>query len=199
MILKGKQPSYDYPVNKSAAFVEENSWFSSGRSYIKAILCLFAYHRPLSFVDNAIVRLSNDWLKQAKSKNYHHFFPKAHLEKRGEGYWAINHIINITIVDDYLNKREIRAKAPSNYMAAFKRKNLNLASTMKTHLIDLDKFGIWDDDYEVFWKKRAKAISRELTKRVIPQKIDETSQEINTEDYENPELAEQGESQSTLS
>ncbi len=155
MILKGKQPSYDYPVNTSAAFVEENGWFSARRSYIKAILCLFAYHRPLSFIDNAIVHLSNDWLKQANSKNYHHFFPKAHLEKQGEEYWAINHIINITIVDDYLNKREIRAKAPSNYMAAFRRKNPDLASTMKTHLIYIDKFGIWDDDYKLFWKKLA--------------------------------------------
>jgi hypothetical protein len=199
MILKGKQPRYDYPVNASAAFLEENGWFSSGRSYIKAILCLFAYQRPLSFIDNAIVHLSNDWLKQANSKNYHHFFPKAHLEKQGEEYWRINHIINITIVDDYLNKREIRAKAPSNYMGAFKKKNPDLASTMKTHLIDLDKSGVWDDDYEVFWKNRAKAISKELTKRVIPQDIDQTSQEINTEDYDDPELAEQDESQFPLS
>ena len=82
-------------------------------------------------------------------------------------------------------------------MAGFRKKNPDLADTMKTHLIDLDKFGIWENDYEVFWKKRANAISRELSKRIIPQKIDEMSQEVNTEDYEDPELAEEGEGQTT--
>jgi hypothetical protein len=195
VILKGKLPSYDYPVNTSAEFVDENGWFSSGRSYIKAILCLFAYQLPKSFIDNSIVRLSNDWLKQANSKNYHHFFPRAFLDKKGVDYWAINHIINITIVDDYLNKREIRDKAPSVYMAGFKKKNPDLTDTMRTHLIDLDKFGIWRDNYQVFWTKRAEAIARELSKRIIPQKIDRTSQEVNTEDYEDPELVEEAESQ----
>lgn len=195
IILKGKLPAYDYPVNTSSEFVDENGWFSSGRSYIKAILCLFAYHEPKSFIDHSTVRLSNDWLKQANSKNYHHFFPKSFLEKKGEDYRAINHIINITIVDDYLNKREIRDKAPSRYMASFKKKNPRLAETMKTHLIDIEKFGVWGDDYERFWKKRAQAISRELTKRIIPQKIDSSTQGVNTEDYEDPELVEEAQGQ----
>lgn len=195
IILRGKLPTYDYPVNTSAEFVDENGWFSSGRSYIKAILCLFAYHEPKSFIDHSTVRLSNDWLKQANSKNYHHFFPKAFLEKKGEDYWAINHIINITIVDDYLNKREIRDKPPSQYMRSFQKKNHRLAETMRTHLIDVEKFGIWDDDYERFWKKRAQAISRELTKRVIPQDIDSSKQGVNTEDYEDPELVEEAQGQ----
>jgi hypothetical protein len=101
-IISGKKPSYDYPVDVSAEFIEENGWFGTGRSYIKAILCLFAYRQPKSFVDNSIVRISNDWLKQANSKNYHHFFPKAFLKKKGYDNWEINHIANITIVDDYL-------------------------------------------------------------------------------------------------
>ena len=37
------------------------------------------------------------------------FFPRAYLKKRGEEAWSINHVANITIVDDYLNKREIKA------------------------------------------------------------------------------------------
>jgi hypothetical protein len=195
VILDGKLPRYDYPVNTSAEFVEQNGWFSAGRSYIKAILCLFAYHQPKSFVDHSIVHISNDWLKQANSKNYHHFFPKAYLAKKGEEYGAINHIINITIVDDYLNKREIRDRPPATYMAGFKKKNPELAETMRTHLIDLDKFGIWDNDYERFWNRRAKAIARELAKRVIPQDIDEAAQGVNTEDYEDPELGEEPEAQ----
>ena len=32
---------------------------------------------------HAEVNISNDWLKQANSRNYHHFFPKAYLRRQG--------------------------------------------------------------------------------------------------------------------
>ena len=55
---------------------------------------------------------------------------------------------------------------------------------MNTHLIKLDSFGVWDDDYNTFLEKRCKAISRELHKRVIPQKTDDVGQELTTDDYD---------------
>jgi hypothetical protein len=118
------------------------------------------------------VRISNDWLKQANSRNYHHFFPRAYLKKKGEEEFYINHIVNITIVDDFLNKNLIRAKAPSNYMETFNKQNKDLDTVMKTHLIDdLSVYGVWDNNYEAFFDKRAEKISRELEKRIIPQKL----------------------------
>ena len=143
-----------------------------GRAYIKALLCILAYQEPKSFVDNSIVRISNDWLKQANSKNYHHFFPKAYLKKQGEDYEYINHIANISIVDDFLNKREIRAHAPSKYMRRFAGKNNKLDSCMRTHLIRLKTFGVFEDDYDKFFSKRCQAFNRELKKRIIEQKVD---------------------------
>src|SRR5690606_28889436 len=81
----------------------------------------------------------------------------------------------ITIVDDFLNKREIGAKAPSRYMKTFRKTNKELGRTMKSNLIDdLDKFGIWTDDYEAFFDARAKAVSSALKKRIIPQDVDKT-------------------------
>ena len=50
-----------------------------------------------------------------------------------------NHILNITIVDDFLNKREIGAKPPSNYMMKFSKVNNNLDNNMKTHLFFCQK------------------------------------------------------------
>ncbi|MBA2362803.1 MAG: hypothetical protein H0V86_04665, partial [Chloroflexia bacterium] len=152
-------------------------------SYIKAILCLLAYHQPKSFDNDALVNLSNHWLKQANSKNYHHFFPRAYLTKNGWNNWKANHIANITMVDDYLNKNKIRAKAPSLYMKEFERANPKLTRTMTSHLIDVNEFGIWEDDYDAFFEKRCQAISKELTMRVIHQDIDERGQEIHTDDY----------------
>jgi hypothetical protein len=180
-IINGNDPKYDWAVDISPEFIESNGWFSLSRSYIKAILCVLAYQQPQSFIDNSIVRISNDWLKQANSKNYHHFFPKAFLQKQGEEYVNINHIANITIVDDFLNKREIRAQAPSKYMKKFAHKNEEINKCMSTHLIKLDTFGIWDDDYNTFIKKRCQILSKELKKRIIEQDIDHNERAIPAE------------------
>jgi hypothetical protein len=57
-ILLEKLPSYDWPIDTSPNFIIENGWFSAGRSYIKAILCIYAYQQPKSFVDDSIVNIS---------------------------------------------------------------------------------------------------------------------------------------------
>lgn len=184
-ILAGELPSYDWSIDISEDFIKNNGWFSAARSYIKAILCIYVYLQPKSFNNNAIVNISNYWLIQANSKNYHHFFPKAHLKRQDYGDFRINHILNITIVDDFLNKREIRAKAPSQYMAKFRDENPALESTMKTHLIeDLEVFGIWNDDYDKFFDERAKVVSRELSRRIIKQDIDKRGQSNLVDDFE---------------
>jgi hypothetical protein len=181
-IIKGRIPKYEWAVDISAEFVEDNGWFSVGRAYIKALLCILAFKEPKSFSDNSIVRISNDWLKQANSKNYHHFFPKAFLKKKGERDEYINHIANITIVDDFLNKREIRAQAPSKYMKRFAKQNKTLDACMKTHLIRPDVFGVYDNDYDKFFNKRCRAFSRELKKRIIEQDVDSRKSPIPAQD-----------------
>jgi hypothetical protein len=145
-------------------------WFSTGDAFCKAILCLYAYFQPRSFATDGIVRLDNSWLKVAASKNYHHFFPRHYLEKkRGVEYWKANSILNITLVDDYLNKRKIRARAPSDYMAEFSEGNSNISETMNTHLIDdLDNFGVRTDDYEMFIEFRGERVLEELKSRLEP-------------------------------
>jgi hypothetical protein len=172
-ILGDKLPNYDWPINSSPEFIKNNGWFSASRSYVKAILCIYAYHQPKSFIDDSLVNISNYWLKQANSKNYHHFFPRAYLTKLNKDERMINHIANITIVDDFLNKREIKDKPPSKYMGKFNRENKHLSETMKSHLIDdMDDFGIWTDNYELFFEKRVERISKEIEKNIIPQEID---------------------------
>ncbi|MFZ3382780.1 MAG: DUF262 domain-containing protein [Candidatus Methanoperedens sp.] len=188
-ILKDDLPRYDYAIDTSPEFIQNNGFFSANKSYIKSILCIYAYQQPKSFIDNSTVQIGNDWLKRANSKNYHHFFPKSYLEKNGEDYFYINHILNITIVDDFLNKKEIKTKPPAIYMKKFSKENPDIDKTMKTHLIDnLNKFGIWENDYDIFFEMRAEKVSQEIRKRIIPQEIDSKGQEpiqdINEEDLE---------------
>ncbi len=184
-ILDGKAPEYETGVNTSPKFLIENGWFNASRSFVKAILCILAYERPLSFRNNGIVNISNYWLKQANSKNYHHFFPRSYLRRLGIGDEKANNVINITIVDDYLNKREIGSKPPSVYMKTFANANPSLASAMATHLInDLEGFGILSDNFDTFIERRAEAISQELRKRIIPREIDQFGQVVRADHLE---------------
>jgi hypothetical protein len=184
LILQNESPDYDWPIDITANFIIQNGWFSASRSYIKAILCLYAFFEPKSFNDNSKVNISNDWLKQANSKNYHHFFPRAFLRARGIGELWINNVINITIVDDFLNKRKIRAQAPSIYMKTFADENPDLSITMRTHLIDVEGFGIATDDYDTFIQNRAAAVSEALRAKIIPRTIDMAQQTDLQYDYE---------------
>ena len=141
--------------------------FTTSNAFHKGVLCMLAYFQPKRFNDDSLVLLDNSWLSISTSKNYHHFFPKSFLKKIGKEECA-NAIANITFVDDYLNKRVIKAKPPSEYILKdFKRQNPNIEETVKSHLIDdIDTYGIPNDDYEVFLEKRSEKIAEEILKRI---------------------------------
>jgi hypothetical protein len=169
-VLSQQAPSYrGEEVNLSMENLKYK-WFSTGDAFCKAILCLYAYQIPRSFKDDSLVQMDNSWLKTSISKNYHHFFPRAYLRNEGLPHWQINTILNITIVDDHVNKREIRANPPAKYMKTFRKSNKKLAHTMQSHLInELDTFGIWNNDYEAFLEARGNVVLEELKKRLEPE------------------------------
>ena len=165
LILDNQRPTYDditVHLESPQTIIATN--FSTSNSYCKAILCLLAYQEPKNFQDNGTVILDNSWLKIATSKNYHHFFPKKYLEKNSVA--NSNSIVNITFVSDRLNKRLIGAKSPSIYIGAFKSENSSINISLKSHLIDIDGFGVESDDYDTFLQARANLIFRELKSRI---------------------------------
>ena len=179
-IIKGKKPSYDWPVDPSPESIKNNGEFSVGRSFIKAILAIYAAKKPRCFRTGGDVILDNSYLKIASSKNYHHFFPKGFLNKKniniveesfndGEDKkeFYVNHILNITIIDAELNKGAIGARAPSDYLSRFQDEDPKLKEYLKTHLIDLDKDEVLEDNYKKFFDNRAKRVSAEIKKRII--------------------------------
>ena len=75
-------------------------------------------------------------------------------------------------------------------MKTFKKSNKALAKTMASHLIgDLDKFGVWGNDYDKFLAERAKLVSEELGKRIISRQIDTDGQPSRDDDYEEEAVA----------
>ena len=91
------------------------------------------------------------------------------------------------MVSEYLNKREIGNKKPSEYVSVFAGKNSDIDATMATHLIDLSEAGVWEDDYDKFLNYRCAAIARELAKKLIPREVDAIGQTPNEEDVEDIE------------
>lgn len=169
-ILNGQIPKYDQGVDVTAEFIERNGMFSMGNAMIKGLLCLLVSHSPKSFKNNNPLVIDNDWLSQSNSKNYHHFFPRAYMRRYQPliPEHMVNHIANITIVDSYLNKSEIKAKAPDEYMGVYYQENPDILSTLKTHLIgDLDEFGVWDNNYSIFFSKRTKMIADALKSELV--------------------------------
>ena len=158
---QGKEVSLNLDNLKRVGF-RVNDGFS------RAILCLYAAFRPRRFnAHDREVNIDNSWMLKINSKNYHHFFPKGYLKNENVPNWFANSILNITFVDDYLNKRIIGARPPSEYMAEFREQNPEIDDTMKTHLIDdLDTYGIWDNDYETFINRRGERVLEELDKRL---------------------------------
>ena len=177
-ILNNEQPVYDGPIDTSVEFIRNHGYFSAGSAFIKGMLCLLAYQQPVSYQNNGIVHIANDWLKQANSKNYHHFFPKAYMRKAHPEVddWLVNHIGNITIVDDFLNKRSIRDRAPSKYISEYMAQNPNLEKALNSHLISAASgWGVLEDDYQTFFQNRLNWFCEELNKRVIVTQADRTA------------------------
>ncbi len=162
------------PVNSEHI---RNRTFSASQAFSKTILALLASLQPQQYNSGNLVNLRNDWMLRANSVNFHHVFPKSYLRGVVNEDWEANRVLNISLVDDFLNKRVIRARPPSDYMKDFKNQNDNFASTMSTHLIkthcvqddEIASAAIWFDDYERFIDERADAVIKFLKSKLISQ------------------------------
>ena len=183
--ILAKPAHYEWPVDVSQRFIEQNGRFSANRSFIKGLLCLLAAHGPKSFDTGNPVRLRNNWLQRANSKNYHHFFPRAYMAKNSPNEeFRVNHIVNITLVDDHLNKRVIGAKAPSAYLEKIRTEggDAQLATNLLTHYIDLAQDGVLANDFNLFFEHRVAAFSAALRQQIIPQAGDAAATILPEED-----------------
>ena len=176
-VLKDKKPSNTHlpMVSITPKKVAIEGIFKTGSAYIKALLCLLAKQTPLSLATGEKVGIDNAWVSKKNAKNYHHFFPRAYMQKCGWNDEArkVDHIANILIISSADNQY-IKDKPPSEYMATFKKKNPDLSDALKSHLIyDYTKFGINKDSYKKFFDMRISAICQELTKCVVKRHEDE--------------------------
>jgi hypothetical protein len=63
--------------------------------------------------------------------------------------------------------REIGSKPPSSYIAKFEKSNTQLEKALATHFIDLESYGIRDDNYDKFFKRRCSRLSKALEAELL--------------------------------
>ena len=173
-IIAGNEPKGLPAIDISINAIKRDGEWNFASAYAKAILCLLSANKPRRFDDGGEIKMDGKWLAHSNSVNYHHFFPKAYMEKKQPRVDKdeVDHVVNIAIVDQYLNQKEIRVKAPSEYMKRY-AKNKKIKQIMATHLIgDFDRFGIWHNDYDKFFKGRARLLQKAVQDRIIAQKGD---------------------------
>lgn len=166
-IMAGSDAQYPALELSVAPEVVAAMGFSTGAGACRAILCLLASNHPKSFDTNGMVLLDNSNLRTGSGKNYHHFFPKAHLKAVSPNSQP-NLVANITLIDGFSNKHIIGKRAPNDYLAEFSKENSHLNSALATHLIgDMEEYGIVTDDYDLFIAKRASAIADALNAKLM--------------------------------
>lgn len=178
-VLKNKVPAKTHlpAVTITPKKIASDGSFKSIGSFIKAMLCLFVSKHPKSLEAGTNVVVDSSWISKKNSKNYHHFFPVAYMKqlKWNDSVCAVDHIANIVIIDSADNQT-IKAKAPSEYMAKFKKQNPDIKKTLESHLIgDLASFGIIKNNYKKFFDSRVSRICEELSKCIVKRSEDEIS------------------------
>ncbi len=181
-------PQYEWTVDIDVDYIINNGEFNKNSSFTKAWICLLSLLGPRSFKNNSLVVVDGNWQLSKNSPNLHHFFPRRYLSRVG-CLDSPDHILNMTIIDDSLNK-SISDKEPSLYIKKLSDDNSLLIETLRTHLIGgFDRFGILENDYIKFKRERARLFSNEFNKRIIFQMTGNEPQDI--EEFIDDELVDQ--------
>jgi hypothetical protein len=139
----------------------ENLKFSKSSSFVRALLLLFAQEKPLDLTNGNVVDLGSA-LSQYNRKQYHHIFPRAFLKNKGLLNDHINRAVNFCILPANSN-RLISDREPADYFINNIPKT-NFSAILKSNLIPEDINIYTNNNYDLFYKERAKLIMERINK-----------------------------------
>jgi hypothetical protein len=139
----------------------ENLKFTKSNSFVRAFLLLLAQAKPFDLANGNIVDVGNA-LSQYNRKQYHHIFPNAFLKKLNFNSNEINRAVNFCILPATSN-RIITDKNPSDYFLKVIPQG-NLINILSSNLVPIDMNIYKNDDYDTFYKERAKIVFDKIKK-----------------------------------
>ncbi|MCL6754557.1 DUF262 domain-containing protein [Nostoc sp. CCCryo 231-06] len=143
----------DFDVSLNTDFFTKNVFRISSVATNTFIL-LLGQAKPLNFIQGTNISLQ-DVLSQGNRKEFHHIFPKAHLQ-RLEKYKdeQINCLANFSVLSRTDNNK-IKDQSPSKYRSEMPTDDQILDQILATHFCPINVF---TDDYESFLTSRAELL-----------------------------------------
>jgi hypothetical protein len=143
----------DFDVSLDTDFFTKNVFRMSSVATNTFIL-LLGQAKPLNFIQGTNISLQ-DVLSQGNRKEFHHIFPKAHLQ-RLEKYKdeQINCLANFSVLSRTDNNK-IKDQSPSKYRSEMPTDDQILDQILATHFCPINVF---TDDYESFLTSRAELL-----------------------------------------
>ncbi len=165
-ILQNQEPEQNNISITVDGFIEKGA-FDKKSAYIKGMIGMLMSLGPKSLKKNSLVTFDEKWASKSDKNNYHHFFPQKMENQIWNNNEPVNNICNIILCDASTNQIDIGNKRPSQYIPEFEKINKELEGTLKSHLIlDIEKFGVLEDNFDLFIKERAKTMIKEIVSRL---------------------------------
>ncbi len=164
-LVRTGEARINYPVTLDLERIERSK-VSTKSALRNAFFCMLASRSPKHFKTNIAIPLNSKICSEFNSPEKHHIFPRHYLRKNnipGEYLLA-----NFCFIPAELNK-EILNEKPSDYFERFDKENPDFKEALKSQLISYDE-SIKNNDYELFIKKRSRAIFEEF-ERLVGSKI----------------------------
>lgn len=137
----------DFECKIDSSFFRDNV-FNMRSVNTKAFILLLSSNNPRSFISGARVDLQ-EVLNKASRAEFHHIFPKKHLQRLGVDNKDINSLQNFCFLNSADNQK-IKDKAPSEYIAFVNSDNAD--EVLRSNFCEMVDF---HSEYEVFKKKRS--------------------------------------------
>jgi hypothetical protein len=145
-------------VPKPKADIWLTRTFRLNNAHAKLLAIVLAHHTPIDLLTGQRIDTSKA-LASINVKEFHHFFPRAYLERRGERQQKINCLANFVMLTAASNK-EVSDRSPSDYLKQVAAAaGSNLDQWLSSNLISKDCFEIaMHDDFDAFIERRAALI-----------------------------------------
>lgn len=136
--------------------------FALNKATSMTFALLLAHKQPRSLLDGSLID-TRKALAVTNRLEYHHIFPKAHLEREGTSRSKANIHLNICMLN-LINNREISDKSPSNYLKSVEeRLGDHLIPVLQSNYINKEAFeAAKKGDYQNFINERKKELTNEI-------------------------------------
>jgi hypothetical protein len=153
-----KTREIEIPLAKPRADIWETRTFRLNNAHAKLLAIVLAHHRPIDLLTGQRVEISKA-LAWINAKEFHHFFPRKFLEKRGEKQQRVNSLANFVMLTSASNK-QISDLAPSEYLlSVVLAAGSHLSEWLESNLIPQAAFdAAIKDDFDQFLRIRAQFI-----------------------------------------